>query len=232
MNHENRQEQLDEWYGDEYFKKYPKHDRRITQIIRKLPLDGSESVCELGCGLGHILIALHDQIREGLGIDFSEYAVKEAKILAENRGARNLSFLSLKIEDLVTRPEFKGYFDKVLMMDISEHLYDDTLLKFFRSTAHLLKPEGELYLHTPNAEYLLEQMKKRNFILQQFPSHISVRSLQEYKILLDQAGFELTSHEFLPHYNPFIGGVDKTMMRVPVLKKFFRARLLLCATPR
>jgi cyclopropane fatty-acyl-phospholipid synthase-like methyltransferase len=232
MGLENGQERLSEWYDDAYFQNYPRHNRRIAQIIRRIPFKRDDSVCELGCGLGHILIAISNRIATGVGIDFSEYAVKEAGNLAKAQGGGNLTFLALKIEDLVGRPDFKGRFDKVLMLDISEHLYDDTLLQFFRTTAHILKPHGELYLHTPNSDYLIERMKKKNFILQQFPSHIAVRNLKEYEKLLKQAGFDLLSHEFLPHYHPLLRCIDNILRKIPILNSQFQARILLRAAPR
>lgn len=43
MRLENGQEKPDEWYNDAYFQNYPRHDRRIAQIIRRIPFKGDNS---------------------------------------------------------------------------------------------------------------------------------------------------------------------------------------------
>lgn len=123
----------------------------------------------------------------------------------------------------------EDYFDKVLMMDISEHLYDDTLLEFFQSAAFVLKPGGQLLIHTPNADYFLERMKAHNFIVKQFESHIAVRNTAQHIPLLNRAGFADIQAKYLPHYNRLLGFVDRVMMHAPFIKRYFRARILLVA---
>ena len=223
-------EQVDEWYDEEYFDKYPRHDRRIRQILDRLQFKPTETVCEFGCGLGHILIAIAPQIESGLGIDVSEYAVAKANTAAESGSLANIAFRSIDIEDLVDNTDLANAFDVVLMMDISEHLYDETLQRFFASARAVLKPGGRLIIHTPNAGYYLERMKARNFILKQFESHIAVRDFEQHVPLLEANGFPSVVVEYLPHYNRVLKVVDSILMRVPLLNRLFRARLLITAT--
>ncbi len=225
-------EQVDEWYDEEYFDKYPRHDRRIRQILDRLSFDASDAVCEFGSGLGHILLAIAGRIGSGVGIDVSEYAVSKSNDAARKAGAANLSFVSIDIEDLAGDETHADRFDKVLMMDISEHLYDDTLKRFLESARAVLKRGGRLILHTPNAGYYLERMKARNFILKQFESHIAVRDFEQHLPLLDAAGFPDVTVEYLPHYNRVLKIVDKLLMHVPLVRRLFRARLLITATAR
>lgn len=225
-NHEQR-ERLSEWYDEHYFRIYPHHTRRIAQILRRLPIAASDRVCEFGCGLGHILFSLAPKIAYGLGIDFSAYAITDAKRRADAEGIRNLEFRAEDIEKLPEDITLEGAFTKVLMMDISEHLYDDTLLQFLKSARHVLVPGGRLYLHTPNAGYYLEIMKARNFILRQFPSHIAVRDAMAYDALLRRAGFRIAKVTLLPHYNRVLGALDRVLMRLPFLGRLFEARLLI-----
>jgi len=224
------EEQLDQWYDEDYFDQYPKHERRIRQIVDHTKFEATDSVCEFGCGLGHILLAIADRIHHGTGIDVSEYACSTATAAAEKSGIRNLDFRSLDIIELRHENEYSNQFHKVLMMDISEHLYDDTLRAFFDSAKSVLKPRGQLILHTPNAEYILERMKARNFILKQFESHIAVRSVAQHIPILEAAGFSQIDVQFLPHHNRILNLLDRVLMHVPIVKRFFRARILLSAT--
>ncbi|MDH5631873.1 MAG: methyltransferase domain-containing protein [Gammaproteobacteria bacterium] len=222
-------EQLDKWYDEDYFNNYPKHDRRITQIIRNIKLSETDNICEFGCGPGHILIAMAGKIHHGTGIDVSEYAVSLAQKSARQADIHNLDFRSEDIEHLADNTGLAGKFDKVLMMDISEHLYDDTLIRFFRSAKTILKPGGQLIIHTPNAGYCLERMKARNFVLKQFESHIAVRNYSQHLPLLEAAGFRAIQVTYLPHYNRIIGLADRLLMGLPFIGRLFRARMLIVA---
>lgn len=224
------QEQLQEWYDEEYFDQYPKHVRRIRQIVKNLEFDAADVVCEFGCGLGHILMAIAGNIQQGVGIDVSDYATTQASASADKAGLGNLEFNTYDIIQLGGAEDYRSRFDKVLMMDISEHLYDDTLLKFLHSAKSILKPRGSLILHTPNANYYLERMKARNFILKQFESHIAVRNFQQHVPLLQAAGFSEIEVTYLPHYNRVLGLLDRAFCRIPLIGRLFRARILITAS--
>jgi 2-polyprenyl-6-hydroxyphenyl methylase / 3-demethylubiquinone-9 3-methyltransferase len=222
-------EQLDDWYDEAYFDRYPKHQRRIRQILEHVNFQSTDVVCEFGCGLGHILLAISKDIAQGTGIDVSEYAISSAISAADKSAATNLNFQSIDIISLVDDEQYHQRFDKVLMMDISEHLYDDTLLDFLKSAHWVLKPGGMLLLHTPNAEYFLERMKAHNFIVKQFESHIAVRNFLQHEPILKSAGFSKVTVKYLPHYNRVLGLMDRVLMRIPIIRRLFRARILLTA---
>lgn len=222
-------EKLEEWYDESYFRVYPRHDRRIRQILRHLSFSPTDRVCEFGCGLGHILFAISPLIGNGIGLDFSEFAITEAERRRQATAIENISFKAINIETLVSDATFEGRFDKVLMMDISEHLYDDTLMRFFAAAHHVLAPGGELFIHTPNAGYYLERLKSRNIILKQFPSHIAVRGYRAYESTLLTAGFRIEKVTMLPHYNVVLGKVDALMMRLPYIRHLFMSRILIKA---
>lgn len=222
-----QRERLTEWYDENYFRAYPLHARRIAQILRYLPLSPSDRVCEFGCGLGHILFAIQPRIAYGLGIDFSEFAIHDAEHRREAQHLDNLKFRTAAIENLTQDADLRGRFTTVLMMDISEHLYDDTLENFLTAAHYVLSPGGRLYVHTPNAGYYLEKMKARNLILKQFPSHIAVRGRAEYLPLLERNGFHVARILALPHYNRVLGLLDRFLMTLPLAGRLFEARLLI-----
>jgi cyclopropane fatty-acyl-phospholipid synthase-like methyltransferase len=174
-------------------------------------------------------MAIAGKIQQGVGIDVSEYAITRAKESADMAGLSNLEFNTYDIIQLGEAEDYQSRFDKVLMMDISEHLYDDTLLKFLYSAKSILKPGGSLILHTPNANYYLERMKARNFILKQFESHIAVRNFQQHVPLLQSAGFSEIEVKYLPHYNRVLGTLDRVLSQIPMIKTLFQARILITA---
>ena len=53
-------------------------------------------------------------------------------------------------------------FDLGFAMDFSEHVYDKQWIEILKSIRKSMKPDGKLYLHTPNFDFFLEKMKDRN----------------------------------------------------------------------
>jgi hypothetical protein len=63
-----------------------------------------------------------------------------------------------------------------------------------------MRPNGSLYIHTPNRNFVLERMKANNLIIKQFPEHIAVRTASANVQLLEAAGFHVNNVRYLSHY--------------------------------
>jgi len=219
-----------EMYDAEYFSGLPVDSDRIQQIVQQIDFSSDDSVCEFGTGLGHVLFAIQHKIAYGFGVDFSSYAIEEARKYGATHKINHIDFSCADIGDLPSYKRFRHRFDKILMMDVTEHIEDDLLGDFLASALTLLKPGGHVIIHTPNAEYFLEIMKNKGVFMKQLPGHIAVRSLVQYKSLLETAGLALESTRYLPHYRLPMRLLDAVLMRFPLLGRFFRSRLLLFAT--
>ena len=103
-------------------------------------------------------------------------------------------------------------FDKVLMIDVAEHIENDVFMEFLISAKSILNPDGELIIHTPNAGYYIERLKAREVILKQIPGHIAVRHAHHYKPMLATAGFNIKSIVYLPHYKNPMNMIDRKLM--------------------
>ena len=119
---------------------------RLTRVFVELvkKLDGVRSICDLGCGNGHItgrLAALGYQVT---GVDASESGIKIAR-----RTYSEVHFVEAMIgRDLKSL----GSFDLVISSDVIEHLYRPSDL--LDAAASLLKPHGQILLGTPYHGYL------------------------------------------------------------------------------
>jgi 2-polyprenyl-3-methyl-5-hydroxy-6-metoxy-1,4-benzoquinol methylase len=116
--------------------------RVFVALVKKL--DGVKSICDLGCGNGHItgrLAALGYQVT---GVDASESGIKIAR-----RTHPGVEF----VEAMIDR-ELKGLgsFDLVISSDVIEHLYRPSDL--LEAATGLLKPRGQILLGTPYHGYL------------------------------------------------------------------------------
>ena len=116
--------------------------RVFVELVKKL--NGVKSICDLGCGNGHItgrLAALGYQIT---GVDASESGIEIAR-----RTYPSVEFVEAMIDhDLKSL----GSFDLVISSDVIEHLYRPADL--LEAATSLLKPHGQLLLGTPYHGYL------------------------------------------------------------------------------
>lgn len=114
----------------------------FVELVRKL--EGVKSICDLGCGNGHItgrLAALGYQVT---GVDASASGIKIAQ-----RTYPDVEFVESLIAGDLKR---LGSFDLVISSDVIEHLYRPSDL--LEAATALLKPQGQLLLGTPYHGYL------------------------------------------------------------------------------
>src|SRR6185369_10610124 len=116
--------------------------RVFVELVKRL--DGVKSICDLGCGNGHIsgrLAALGYQVT---GIDASESGIQIAR-----RTYPRVEFVEALIDRDLKR---LGSFDLVISSDVIEHLYRPSDL--LEAATAVLKPRGQLLLGTPYHGYL------------------------------------------------------------------------------
>lgn len=119
---------------------------KLTRVFVGLvkQLDGVKSICDLGCGNGHITGRLAVLGYEVIGVDASESGIKIAR-----RTYPGVEFVEAMIDrDL----ESLGKFDLVISSDVIEHLYRPSDL--LEAAISLLKPNGQILLGTPYHGYL------------------------------------------------------------------------------
>ncbi len=221
------QHQLKKLYNKKYVKSFEEKQSifRLKQLINSVKFSSNFKVADFGCGNGMLFSLLSGKIYSYTGIDFSEDFIKAA-LEKKYSSTTRCNFIC---EDIVSFcSKNKNTYDLAFAMDFSEHVYDTEWVKILKAINSSLKNQGKLYLHTPNAEFFIEIMKKHNLIVKQFPEHIAVRDLNENCRLLEVAGFTITKILFFPHYN--ILKILHPMSFLPVLGKYFKARIFIEAT--
>jgi len=117
----------------------------LTRVFVKLvkKLGGIRSICDLGCGNGHISGRLAALGYHVTGVDASASGIQIAQ-----RAYPGIEFVHALIDgDLNV-----GQFDLVVSSDVIEHLYRPSDL--LEAALALLKPGGQLLLGTPYHGYL------------------------------------------------------------------------------
>jgi 2-polyprenyl-3-methyl-5-hydroxy-6-metoxy-1,4-benzoquinol methylase len=165
-------EELNKIYELSYFSHNKYKDARTLEYENKRRLDfvkqyassSQETLLEAGCGAGNFLsIAKHEYTVSGF--DLSEAGVKIAR---DNNPDISERIWSQPLEELDQPSES---FDIICMWDVIEHIWDpySTCENLFR----YLKPNGLLFLSTPNIGALTAHLMKQNWAFMTPPEHLS-----------------------------------------------------------
>ncbi len=231
-------EELKELHGHAYASRFDETQlpSRLERLIANMNFTSQDNVVDFACGSGLLMEYIAPLVKSYVGVDFSQPFIdiannKKKKIedLAEgNFRAKNVRFECASIQDFCRRNPRS--FEIAFAMDISEHVYDEEWLDMLTSMRAALVKGGKLYLHTPNARFFLEVMKKHNIFVKQFPEHIAVRTLEDNVTLLKKAGFAIAKTRLIPHYN--VLRLLHPLSFMPILGACFQARIFVEAENR
>lgn len=219
------QEDLLQIHGTDYVEYFEKSHSpmRLERLFEHMSLNTEQLVVDFGCGSGLLLPYVSSMVEYYCGVDFSEPFIEAANRLKKHLGVENAEFVCSSIEKFCLNNQDR--FDVGFALDLSEHVYDQEWMNILKHIRVTLKRGGTLYLHTPNAIFFVETMKRRGFILKQFPQHVAVRTAEANAALLEQAGLTVTRVVFLPHYNAL--KYIHPLSHIPLIGKYLRARLFI-----
>ena len=155
----------------------------FVELVKKV--EGVRSICDLGCGNGHITGRLAALGYEVTGVDASPSGIAIAR-----RTYPNVEF----VEALIDGELSLGQFDLVISSDVIEHIYRPSDL--LEAARGLLKPGGQILLGTPYHGYLknlaLAATGKMDahFSVLHDGGHIKFFSVKTLSRLMSSHGFE------------------------------------------
>ncbi|UCE28961.1 MAG: class I SAM-dependent methyltransferase [Candidatus Bathyarchaeota archaeon] len=117
---------------------------RANTVLPLLDAKRGEKILDAGCGFGLYSLALAKKGINSVGVDIDEEQVIAAKELAGKLKVPNVRF---EAHDICNLPHEYKSFDKVLCVDVIEHIPDDE--KAISELARVLKVGGILALTTP-----------------------------------------------------------------------------------
>ncbi len=92
---------------------------RVAAVVRLANLKPDEAVLEVGCGAGHILVAL-PKCRRKVGLDISERSLADARVRAAQHGQGDIEFGHFDANDPL--PYKPGEFDVIICAEVLEHV--------------------------------------------------------------------------------------------------------------
>ena len=136
----------------EFVRSAGKHIRpRVAKALKMAQINKGMKILDVGCGRGEVVLHCARRGIESIGIDYSSDAINLAQDARENLPdeARNLSRFILG--DINNMDNSLGPFDRILLLDIVEHLYDHELIPLLNNLKNLLSQNGYIVIHTlPN----------------------------------------------------------------------------------
>jgi ubiquinone/menaquinone biosynthesis C-methylase UbiE len=160
-----------------------------------------DRVLDVGCATGSIAHHLSTLGSDVVGVDLSQTAVGRAR--------ERYPELRFEIADAAALPFPDGSFDKVVAADVTEHLDEATLRGMLAECRRVLVPGGTLSIHTPNPKHVIERLKAHDLVLAQNPTHIGLRTGEELRAELEQAGFEVELDLRRPSFYPVLRTLER-----------------------
>lgn len=197
-----------------------KHELRWREVLRMATPQPHDTVLDLGCAIGEYTLRIAPRVGRIVGIDFSEPAVRMATARADQAGL-GAAFVAARVDAL---PVQTARVDKVLAIDLVEHIDDASLRRMLAETWRVLRPGGTLSIYTPCRTHYVERLKAGDFLLKQIPGHVAVRAPDHYESIFREQPWSIALRYFSPSTFPLFGWLDRLLAPVPFLGSFFRFR--------
>jgi ubiquinone/menaquinone biosynthesis C-methylase UbiE len=223
---------------------------RLRLVIDFLDVRPGMRVLDIGCGRGELLIWLHRQGVEAWGIDYAYAALNLAKKTLGIGDALSLHDYRLAVANARRLPFSSQLFDRVLMLDIVEHLHPWELAVVCGEVARVLKPDGKFIIHTaPNLWYYrfgypifrlferlrgvhLPQNPRQRFAYHEL-MHVNEQSPLSLRQMLHKHGFKtrvyLLSQPLTGARMSLTARAARCVQQIPLLRLIFRNHLVAIA---
>ena len=170
------QDQEPKNFIDEKYSSIARADKILDKVRRYKNLG---NLLDIGCGLGFLLDRAIEKNWKTIGIDISDYAIKECK-------KRRLSVKKGSIEE-VNLPN--NYFDVIIATDVLEHIFDPII--FIKKVHKLLKIGGVLVIEVPNYEAAKAKIMGGKWPQYIPPIHLNFFTQTNIKSLLEKNCFNV-----------------------------------------
>jgi cyclopropane fatty-acyl-phospholipid synthase-like methyltransferase len=225
---------------------------RLQKALACIDVKSGMRVLDVGCGRGESLAWLTQQEVEAWGMDYALAALELSKVSIRRMDLGLRRRCHLTAGNARRLPFASETFDRILMLDIVEHLHHWELEQALLEIRRVIKLDGRLIIHTaPNIWYYqfgyplfrcferfrgvqLPRNPRERFPYHQ-SMHVNEQSIWSLKNTLRQCGFD--GRVWLTHLSSYSETYPGWMMkimdlvqRLPLLRLIFCTHILAVAT--
>ena len=114
-------------------------DKRFYEDFEEAEIKENMKVLDIGCGKGEMVCLCASRGVDAVGIDYSEDAIKLAETKKNSLPGKTKERARFRRIEGFKYPFEGNLFDRVLMLDVAEHLSDEELRECFTEAKRLLK---------------------------------------------------------------------------------------------
>lgn len=176
------------WTGKSRYPVHPKHLVQVGPLWFEKYLERKDIVLDLGCDNGMHTIKAARKVKKIIGVDYQVKSLAIARGLAKDQKISNVEFQEGSLETKLSFPS--GNFDKVLFLDVLEHLYHRS--QIMAECHRVLKNNGLLLLSIPNSDTRWKKLLRKNGLNSFADSDHKIEYTRQEAIKVCQtAGFEV-----------------------------------------
>ncbi len=171
-----------EIYNTKYFDERDHLDLHIAESIRQF-MNGYKlkNLLDVGCGTGRMVKYFNDKGFKSFGCDIYDDALKAARRINKKNSIVKASATKL--------PFKKDSFDIIISISVIEHLTPHEAEKFIKEARRVLKPEGFIFLVTPNYATPIRLIQGKKWFGYSDPTHINFYTPKRLSTQLKNMGF-------------------------------------------
>lgn len=125
------------------------HSNKLYLLRAYVGFSKKYRVLDLGTGSGNFELEFANNVRQIIGIDYNDEAIKFLKGKLKDRKIRNVKLICKDIRSLKKIKKL-GKFDVIVASDVIEHIKIKEAKVLVKSIKTLLKPDGRVFIITPN----------------------------------------------------------------------------------
>lgn len=165
--------------------------RQVKNVLGLIDLSSNEKIIEIGVATGKFTSIMSKQ-NHVFALDLLfENLERTQKAVSELGNVNNLFCVNA---DGSFIPFLDSSFDKVVAVDIIEHLTDEIFSKLLKEVKRIIKKEGSFYIYTPNLLHPYELSRPLRPIMRQ--EHIGVRTRAKICDILKMENFKIKKSNF------------------------------------
>ncbi len=125
------------------------HNNKLIVLEKILELTQAKSVLDLGTGSGNFELKFARKLKEIVGIDYNDQAIKFLREKLTGKKIKNVKLINADLRE-ISKTKIEGKFDLVVSTDVIEHLKIKDAINLVSSLTRLLKTKGFVCIITPN----------------------------------------------------------------------------------